>query len=464
MAHQEDTEETTQIESTSACSPVKKVKRSADRQLTKDDYEDIEGEEHGNHATGSSSSNGGGTFARADEATLKARKIVKVSKKFVAKIQEDKKDITDNGGGEKEKEVLAEDDTKEKEETPKSALNPFATFSLAKEGVSNAASAPTPSGGLSFASSVNANPFASIASSTGAGFGFGNAPKGESSKTGFGTTSDSGNEKGDGTTKTPVTLSFASSANTNPFAAVAASAGSSSSGFGTFGSFKAPSDSAKNSSPATESPNEASADKETNHSIALLSAESNVANGEEEEECIMECRAKLFRLTQKIEKTLKVTPTEEIGGSIAASQSGPPNLSSLSKKDENDKLKAEAVADGANESSNTTKEQKQGKAGHDTEWREVGIGPVRLLRTKSKDSQPSTRVVMRRETHPGGAGTKVILNVKLISLSNVSRSGDKFVRLTIVTESLPVNYLFKLKTVDEVEMLIKQIKDAISEA
>ena len=87
-----------------------------------------------------------------------------------------------------------------------------------------------------------------------------------------------------------------------------------------------------------------------------------------------------------------------------------------------------------------------------------------MLRTKTK-KEISTRVVMRRETHPGGSGTKVILNVKLIRLANVSKSGDKFLRLTLVAEeNKPVNYLFKVKTVDHVNQLMKHMKTGIAEA
>eukprot|EP00978_Attheya_sp_CCMP212_P038736 scaffold195042_cov70-Attheya_sp.AAC.1 len=73
------------------------------------------------------------------------------------------------------------------------------------------------------------------------------------------------------------------------------------------------------------------------------------------------------------------------------------------------------------------------------DWREVGIGPLRILQNEQK----SRRVVQRRETTPGGPGTKLILNALLGSTltnhvptagagsaggSKVTREGDKFVR------------------------------------
>jgi hypothetical protein len=58
------------------------------------------------------------------------------------------------------------------------------------------------------------------------------------------------------------------------------------------------------------------------------------------------------------------------------------------------------------------------------DWKEVGIGPLRVL-----THQKHARIVQRRENTPGGQGTKLILNVTLRDECQVERKGDKFVRL-----------------------------------
>jgi len=44
------------------------------------------------------------------------------------------------------------------------------------------------------------------------------------------------------------------------------------------------------------------------------------------------------------------------------------------------------------------------------EWKEMGIGPIRVLVPISSSYTSTVRLVQRRETTPGGQGTKVLLN------------------------------------------------------
>lgn len=90
-------------------------------------------------------------------------------------------------------------------------------------------------------------------------------------------------------------------------------------------------------------------------------------------------------------------------------------------------------------------------------WIDIGTGPVRILRPRSAPSSssstssvmsPSTdaadqglagakvgagRVVMRRESHPGGHGTKLLLNVPLKTHVEIAKHGDRAVRLSYIT-------------------------------
>ncbi|GMH96248.1 hypothetical protein TrST_g8452 [Triparma strigata] len=87
------------------------------------------------------------------------------------------------------------------------------------------------------------------------------------------------------------------------------------------------------------------------------------SNGEESEQCVLQLRIKTFRLTTARDLE-KAPPTE-------TSQSVPKKVG---------------------------------------EWKEMGIGPIRVLQPPSSSSTTHVRLVQRRETTPGGQGTKVLLN------------------------------------------------------
>ena len=95
-------------------------------------------------------------------------------------------------------------------------------------------------------------------------------------------------------------------------------------------------------------------------------------NGEEEEECILQLRVKSFKLT-----TLK------------------------------DIEKATSQEDGSEDAAPTASAKSPPKVG---EWKEMGIGPIRCLVPISSSASCTVRLVQRRETTPGGQGTKVLLN------------------------------------------------------
>ena len=117
------------------------------------------------------------------------------------------------------------------------------------------------------------------------------------------------------------------------------------------------------------------------------------------------------------------------------------------------------------------------------DWKEVGIGPLRVL-----SDEKSARIVQRRESTPGGQGTKLILNIALRDECSVEKKGDKFVRLAAfeisentgnekqlkegtedkiddgkngdidVVKFAPVQYLFKVKTIGEADLLFSTLK------
>jgi hypothetical protein len=170
----------------------------------------------------------------------------------------------------------------------------------------------------------------------------------------------------------------------------------------------------------------------------------NTANGEEDETCALQVRAKLYVLgskeVERMKPIVKETKTED--GSV-----------------ESRGVKSIAAA--------VTEKR--------TEWVEMGTGPVRLLQPAAaatdSDAPPSlARIVMRRESQPGGYGTKLILNESLREHTDVSRISDKALRLTVITvgaegKAQPVSYLFKTKLVEEadnLELTLKTLSKASS--
>jgi hypothetical protein len=113
------------------------------------------------------------------------------------------------------------------------------------------------------------------------------------------------------------------------------------------------------SSSSAAAPQVEEAPDEKKESVQGLLNPSDVVNGEEGEDCVLQLRAKLYRLDSE-----KATGDGDDGATAAVTSEVPPKQ----------------------------------------EWKEVGTGPVRVLRQKGGAAE---RLVMRRENHPGGVGTKV---------------------------------------------------------
>ena len=202
-------------------------------------------------------------------------------------------------------------------------------------------------------------------------------------------------------------------------------------------------------------------------------------NGEENEETIITLRAKLFKLTRKAavdESKLESQPGSEEGAMKAV------GIQMATKVGQDAKGVKDHSEDKTNGSGNANaNDASGGREGTKMDWKEVGIGPLRVL-TDDKH----TRIVQRRENTPGGQGTKLILNIPLKDECSVEKKGDKFVRFAafeVINDSVddrglniidkdrkvdeknveeegeevkfvPVQYLFKVKTVAEADSLL----------
>lgn len=134
-------------------------------------------------------------------------------------------------------------------------------------------------------------------------------------------------------------------------------------------------------------------------SMKIISLPENVklVTGEEDDQCLLQLRSKLYRLNANISSavlasTTTVSATEKANGDADHSHAGVSASSVLG-----------AVADSAKSAGTNKKTDQPGRV----EWAEVGIGPLKILSRKSDTSAGGSvgRLVMRREEKQGGIGT-----------------------------------------------------------
>ena len=183
-------------------------------------------------------------------------------------------------------------------------------------------------------------------------------------------------------------------------------------------------------------------------------------NGEKDEECLCQVRAKLFKMVPEDE-------SEQDGSALKGdvpsvpSTTGRMELVKKAMKDDESPEKGDKSPEKGKEST--------AKAGPKLVQKEAGIGPVRVLKRKpgngEKDGEDeklatSARVVQRQETCGGGQAFRVILNIRLIPKTcNVIRRGDKFVQLNAPNSQGELeSSLFKVKTTAEGDLLEKNLK------
>jgi hypothetical protein len=181
----------------------------------------------------------------------------------------------------------------------------------------------------------------------------------------------------------------------------------------------------------------------------------NVVNGEEGEQCVLQLRAKLFRLGTKDEISSKEHNLAPV--STAETRNEDTNKERAQIEKSNDITLSESKATELCTDSKKVNDLDQ-KANHvestpKTEWIEVGTGPLRVLKpsqSASQDVKLVPRIVMRRESQPGGQGTKLILNESLHGHVTISRLGDKALRLSVISidkdkKPHPISFLLKAK-------------------
>lgn len=434
-------------------------KRRSNIQLNKDDHP--EGQPCNSDDDDDLNDEGGkrsDAFKRAPEDVLKKRKIVKASTKWSSGGNGG----TVGGGAFASVRLApaAKENSEKDTDTPSAVFGSGAkvpTFgSAAEAGSSSGGAATSKPGGFGSGFGAVSSGFGALKPSSFAEKGESNSGEANSSQsnvtafgggfsavhTGFGSLKSSGTSFG-----------FGSAPNDNPAPSPSGTAGTSN-GSGLAGTFAKSPGKSSNASP----------------SQFPTSSVVDTANGEQDEDCVCQVRAKLFKMVPEDETSAADEDGSALKGDVPSvpSTSGRMELvkkkeiieGSLEKTDEKSPEKSkDATESGGEEGKRPKLIQK-----------EAGIGPVRILKTKSPilleggkggdEKHPaSARVVQRQETS-GGQATRVILNIRLVPKTcNVIRRGEKFVQLNApASDGALESSLFKVKTTEDADTLEKKLK------
>uniref|UniRef100_A0A7S4EH26 RanBD1 domain-containing protein n=1 Tax=Pseudo-nitzschia australis TaxID=44445 RepID=A0A7S4EH26_9STRA len=453
--------------------PPAKKKRGADNQITKDEYDDdSDGDGDGDERLKQG-------FKKASEETLKKRKIYKVKRPLSVPTGAPTNG-TSTASATEDKPVAKSGDAA----SSTTSSNPFASTNLSA--TSTSTSATSTSNPFASATLTAANPFASTsltatateskttteenntrpaekrvfgfgaASGTNGNSGFGSGTVGgfagvsggfgsSSSTSGFGTSSLTG---ASGSKTSTLGLGGFGSASSSAAAATTTSGSSTKSLFGTTGAssisfnFSSKMDSA------------AAAGGKGNENPANLPDTVELKTGEEDEEAIHSGRCKAFEWVEVAENDAGDTAENETvqdGASPSNSAKNPSVQSST---------QFQTAISTSEEKKDPSK--KEGASSHDEDkWRELGIGPVKLLRSKSKHKR--LRLVQRRESSKMGPATKVILNASLWKESTCDRDrqAQQYLHLKTIKDGKMCQYLLKFKEVHDAGLFHHHVMDQI---
>lgn len=137
---------------------------------------------------------------------------------------------------------------------------------------------------------------------------------------------------------------------------------------------------------------------------------------------------------------LSVQSSTQFQSAISSSKQKPTNIGS-SNNDELEKSAPDATQE--NDAGTATSKPSATSVKH--RWMELGIGPVKILRSKSNPER--LRLVQRRESSKMGPATKVILNVPLWRESTCERDrrAQQYLRLKTMKEGKMCQYSLRFK-------------------
>jgi hypothetical protein len=363
-----------------------KAKRTAERQITKDD----DGDDGGDGNDRGDGGDPGTGHVKASDDVLRHRRIVKVARTVTGAVDFAKK-----------------------------KKNPFAAVQLTTGSSSSTAADGTTSIGAAAANGTASEQAVKVFGSTAAFSGFGAASGtgfGAASGTGFGAASGSGFATtvqpgftfGTGTTTTSMK---------SIFGLTAANA------FGTNGNDE--------SAAAADDENNKNNDNDSSGTTPAvqLPDEYRTVSGEEDEVVLFATRCKTHRWgVKKVSDTESATSASEKHKVLSV----PPSSDSATLGQVKPREPKDVTDSGGNddqkkiEDDDKKKEDTDTAAATDSSWQEVGTGPLRVLRHSTSQA---VRLVQRRETIPNGPSTKVLINLPVWRESVVTQPGDKHCKI-----------------------------------
>jgi len=127
-------------------------------------------------------------------------------------------------------------------------------------------------------------------------------------------------------------------------------------------------------------------------------------------------------------------------------------------------MNQEKNGEGTSAAAASTKPSSEEAASMQFRWMELGIGPVKILRSKSNPER--LRLVQRRESSKMGPATKVILNVPLWRESTCERDRQalQYLRLKTMKEGKMCQYSLKFKESSDAGFFHHHLMDHIPQA
>jgi len=437
--------ETNETNTNSAEESIARNKRTADRQITKDD--DPEGD-----GKGDEQDTVDGKFRKADASVLEKRRIVKAKRPTGI--------------------IPSNDDSNNTTSEASKSSNPFAKTTLVA-----AQPSPSTAGFGSAATQFKGFDTTAAAAATSKEGAFGSSTTGGS---GFGSSTVTGGFgsaaaqfKGFGTTITSTGGGFGAKKDGDQAGVTTKNLFEPSSTVPSFGFGMA----TNTTSTATASPfvdavkegenNEKPVSAETMTTAAPTvqlpdSKDVHITTGEEDEKVLFEERAKAYKYVVDEEPKEQPLRTQQAAAPCVA-----PSSTSIGSK-EKAGPDAAAGGDGAkntkenrdddgDDDKNKDKEVASTKSSANKRWQELGVGPLKLLMKKNEDGK--LRLVQRYQgKNPGDKPTRVLLNEYLYSEASVSQTSDKSVQVQMPRAGV---YSFKFKTEESTTKFVKLMKDQI---
>ena len=185
-------------------------------------------------------------------------------------------------------------------------------------------------------------------------------------------------------------------------------------------------------------------------------------NGEENEICLFEVLAKLYKMVPEVKEDDAVKMDNK--GDVPSVPSSSGRFGDV-KKEDDDKNNNNKEETNSSESKDAVQDNEKDGSPPKLVRKEAGVGNVRVLKRKNnsneEENQPnqcSGRVVQRQK-----GSNSLILNVRLIPKQcKVLRPGEKFVQLNAPSKDGTLeSFLFRVKATEDADKLAKHLENML---